>query len=139
MLKNKQLDQLSPEAEIGCMRAIGNAVVMTQNYHPNMILLLLEFQQLLNLSEENKYDDWNTFLQTLKDVTESERYFLLDLFTVSVAFDGRVSKLEQENLKAAYGNDYELYHPRLIKLTEHLKAGRLNAAYKLCRLDFNAG
>ncbi len=139
IIKNKQLDRLSPEAEIGCMRAIGNAVVMTQNYHPNMILLLLEFQQLLNLSEENKYDDWSMFLQTLKDVSESERYFLLDLFTVSVAFDGKISTLEQENLKAAYGNEYELYHPRLVKLTAHLKAGRLNAAYKLCRLDFVAG
>ena len=137
--KNKQLEQLSPEAEIGCMRAVGNAVVMTQNYHPNMILLLLEFQQLLNLNDENKYDDWDLFLKTLNDVNEKERNFLLDIFTVSVAFDGRVSKLEQENLKAAYGKDYELYYPRLINLTGHLKAGRLNAAYKLCRLDFNAG
>jgi hypothetical protein len=139
VIKNKQLDLLSPAAEIGCMRAIGNAVVMTQNYHPNMMLLLLEFQQLLNLSDENKYDDWNMFLQTLQSVRADERNFLLDLFTVSVAFDGKVSTLEQDNLKAAYGKDYEIYYPRLLQLTQHLKAGRLNAAYKLCRLDFNAG
>jgi len=139
IIKNKQLQQLSPEAKIGCMRAIGNAVVMTQNYHPNMILLLLEFQQLLNLSEENKYDDWNLFLEALNQVSEKERNFLLDLFTVSVAFDGKVSRLEQENLRAAYGNDFDLYYPRLLQLTAHLKAGRLNAAYKLCRLDFVAG
>lgn len=139
IIKNRQLNMLSPEAEVGCMRAIGNAVVMTQNYHPNMILLLLEFQQLLNLSEENKYDDWNLFIETLQKVTEKERDFLLDLFTVSVAFDGKLSRLEYDNLKAAYGKDYDLYYPRLVKLTQHLKAGRLNAAYKLCRLDFNAG
>jgi hypothetical protein len=139
IIKNKQLQVLSPEAEVGCMRAIGNAVVMTQNYHPNMILLLLEFQQLLNLSDENKYDDWNLFLEVLQKVSEKERNFLLDLFTVSVAFDGKVSRLEQENLKAAYGKDFDLYYPRLLQLTEHLKAGRLNAAYKLCRLDFVAG
>ena len=139
VIKNKQLDRLSPEAEIGCMRAIGNAVVMTQNYHPNMILLLLEFQQLLNLSEENKYDDWNLFIETLQQVTEKERNFLLDLFTISVAFDGKVSGLEQENLKMTYGKDYDLYYPRLLQLTAHLKAGRLNAACKLCRLDFIAG
>jgi hypothetical protein len=139
VIKKKQLDLLSPEAEVGCMRAIGNAVVMTQNYHPNMILLLLEFQQLLNLSDENKYDDWDMFIKTLGDVKESERNFLLDLFTVSVAFDGRVSKLEQENLKAAYGKDFEIYYPRLQQLTQHLKEGKLNAAYKLCQLDFVAG
>jgi hypothetical protein len=139
IIKNKQLQVLSPEAEIGCMRAIGNAVVMTQNYHPNMILLLLEFQELLNLSEENKYDDWNLFLEVLQKVSVKERNFLLDLFTVSVAFDGKVSRLEQENLRAAYGKDFDLYYPRLLQLTAHLKAGRLNAAYALCRLDFVAG
>lgn len=137
--QQKQLDILSSDAEIGCMRAIGNAVVMTQNYHPNMILLLLEFQQLLNLNEENKYDDWNLFLETLDKVSEQERNFLLDLFTVAVAFDGKISNLEQENLKAAYGKDFDLYYPRLQQLTAHLKAGRLNAAYTLCRLDFKAG
>lgn len=139
VIKNKHLDLLTPTAEIGCMRAIGNAVVMTQNYHPNMMLLLMEFQQLLNLSEENKYDDWEMFLQTLQNVTADERNFLLDLFTVSVAFDGKVSTLEQDNLKAAYGKDFEIYYPRLLQLTQHLKAGRLNAAFKLCRLDFVAG
>lgn len=135
----KQLDLLSPQAEVGCMRAIGNAVVMTQNYHPNMILLLLEFQELLNLDKADKYDDWNLFMATLQQVSESERNFLLDLFTVAVAFDGRISNLEQENLKAAYGKDFDLYYPRLHQLTAHLKAGRLNAAYALCRLDFTAG
>jgi hypothetical protein len=139
VIKSKLLEKLSPEAKTGCMRAIGNAVVMTQNYHPNMILLLLEFQGLLNLSEENKYDDWGLFLQTLQNISEKERNFLLDLFTVAAAFDGKISKLEQENLKAAYGKDYELYYPRLMQLTQYLKAGKLNAAYKLCRLDFVAG
>ncbi len=139
VIKDKLIQQLSPEARIGCMRAIGNAVVMAQNYHPNMIILLLEFQELLNITEENKYDDWNLFLQTLEKVTEKERNFLLDLFTVSAAFDGRLSNLEEENLRAAYGKDYEVYYPRLIQLTKHLKNGELNAAYKLCRLDFVAG
>lgn len=137
--QQKQLDLLSPEAEVGCMRAIGNAVVMTQNYHPNMILLLLEFQQLLSLDEANKYDDWDLFLETLQKVSESERNFLLDLFTVAVAFDGKVSGLEQEHLRSAYGKDFDLYFPRLLQLTADLKAGRLNAAYTLCRLDFTAG
>lgn len=139
VIKNKLIDELSPQARIGCMRAIGNAVVMTQNYHPNMMILLLEFQQLLNINQENKYDDWNLFLETLENVSEKERNFLLDLFTVSAAFDGKISKLEADNLKAAYGKDYELYHPRLMQLTHYLTEGKLNAAYALCRLDFVAG
>ena len=139
IIKERLIEQLSPEAKTGCLRAIGNAVVMTQNYHPNMIILLLRFQQLLNITEENKYDDWNLFLHTLNKVSKKERNFLLDLFTVAAAFDGKLSNLEEDNLKAAYGNEYDLYYPRLLLLTEHLKQGRLNAAYALCKLDFEAG
>lgn len=139
VIKQKALEQLSPLAKTGCLRAIGNAVVMAQNYHPNMIILLLRFQQILKITEENKYDNWNVFIETLNNVTERERNFLLDLFTVSAAFDGRLSKLEDENLKEAYGKDFELYYPRLIQLTQYLKAGHLNAALALCKLDFEKG
>ena len=139
VISDKLLDRLSPLAKTGCLRAIGNAVVMAQNYHPNMVILLMRFQQILQISEENRYDDWGMFLDTLKKVTEQERFFLLDLFTVSAAFDGRVSHLEEENLRAAYETEYDLYYPRLIDLTQYLKDGKLNAAFALCRLDFTAG
>lgn len=137
--KENSMQQLSPLAKVGCLRAIGNAVVMTKNYHPNMIILLVRFQQILNITEENKYDDWNLFLETLNNVTEKERNFLLDLFTVSAAFDGKLSDLEEANLKSAYGKDYNLYHPRLLQLTECLKEGKLNEALSLCKLDFVVG
>ena len=139
VVNDKLLEQLSPLARAGCLRAIGNAVVMTQNYHPNMMILLIRFQLVLQINEENKYDDWPMFLDTLKNISSKERYFLLDLFTVSAAFDGRLSKLEQDNLRAAYGDDYALYHPRLTELTACLKEGRLNEALSLCKLDFAAG
>ncbi len=139
VVEDKCLNQLSPLAKAGCLRAIGNAVVMAQNYHPNMIVLLLRFQEVLQINEENKYDDWDVFLDTLKNVTDKERNFLLDLFTVSAAFDGKLSHLETENLRGAYGADYDLYYPRLLRLTHCLKHGKLNEALGLCKLDFVAG
>jgi len=138
-LNENDLQQLSPLAKVGCLRAIGNAVVMTKNYHPNMIILLFRFQQMLHITKENKYDDWNFFLETLNTVSEKERNFLLDLFTVSAAFDGKLSDLEEENLKTVYGKDYGIYHPRLVKLTACLKEGKLNEALSLCKLDFVVG
>ena len=108
---------------------------MAQNYHPNNIILLLQFQKLLNLNEENKYDDWNLFLETLDKVNNEERKFLRSLFSVAVAFDGKISKLESENFKSAYGDDYAIFYPRVIQLTELLKHGHLNAALALCNLD----
>jgi hypothetical protein len=139
VITDHALDQLSPMAQKGCLRAIGNAVVMAKNYHPNMIILLIRFQQVLQITEENRYDDWQMFLDTLKNVSAKERNFLLDLFTVAAAFDGKLSDLEEENLRAAYQDDYELYYPRLVQLTQHLKDGQLNAALALCQLDFVAG
>ena len=139
VVADKILDQLSPLAKQGCLRAIGNSVVMAQNYHPNMIILLIRFQQILQITASDKYDDWNLFVETLQQVNKKERYFLLDLFTVSAAFDGRLSHLETDNLRSAYGADHEVYYPRLIKLTGHLKQGQLNAALAECRLNFMAG
>ncbi len=138
-LNENDLQQLSPLAKVGCLRAIGNAVVMTKNYHLNMIILLFRFQQMLHITKENKYDDWNLFLETLNTVSEKERNFLLDLFTVSAAFDGKLSDLEEENLKTVYGKDYGIYHSRLVKLTACLKEGKLNEALSLCKLDFVVG
>ena len=139
VVNDEILDKLSPLARTGCLRAIGNAVVMTQNYHPNMIILLMRFQLVLQITEENKYDDWGIFLDTLKNVSDKERYFLLDLFTVSAAFDGKLSQMEEDNLHAAYGIDHDLYYPRLLKLTACLKEGKLNESLALCKLDFVAG
>lgn len=130
---------LSPDARKGCLRAIGNAVVMTQNYHPNMVILLLRFQDLLGIHEEDSFDDWPVFLETLRHVSEPERNFLLDLLTVAAAFDGKLSHVERQHLKEAYQDDYGLYVRRLTDLTAHLKHGRLNAALALCRLDFSKG
>jgi hypothetical protein len=139
VLQDQLLNNLSANAQRGCLRAIGNAVVMAQNYHPNMIILMIRFQQILKISEPNKLDDWNLFLETLQQVSEKERNFLLDLFTVSAAFDGKLSTLETESLQAAYGKEYDIYKPRLLKLTKELTNGKLHAALVECKLDFKAG
>ncbi|MES2661253.1 MAG: hypothetical protein V4689_21720 [Verrucomicrobiota bacterium] len=133
------LQILSPAAKKGCLRAIGNAVVMTQNYHPNMVILLLRFQDLLEIEEEDRYDDWELFLATLREVDEKERNFLLDVLTVAAAFDGKLSAIEKEHLQEAYQQDSGLYFKRLTDLTRHLKHGRLNTALSLCQLDFIRG
>jgi hypothetical protein len=139
VISDHLLPQLSPLAQTGCLRAIGNAVVMSKNYHPNMMVLLIRFQQLLLIDKENKYDDWDLFIDTLQKVNDKERHFLMDLFTVSAAFDGRLSHLEIESLKEVYGAHYTLYQPRLQQLTHCLKEGKLNEALSLCKLDFEKG
>lgn len=139
VLHDHLIGKLSAEAKIGCLRAIGNALVMAKNYHPNMVVLLLRFQHLFHIDTDNCYDDWSLFLETLKKVSPKERNFLLDLFTVAIAFDGKVHKRELQIIQQAYGSDFNLYEPRLLALTKNLKKGRLHAAADLCKLDFTAG
>jgi hypothetical protein len=139
MMADGILEKLSPLAKKNCLRAIGNAVVMAQNYHPNMVILFFRFQEILKIEEIDRYDDWNLFIQSLEQVSKEERFFLLDLFTVSAAFDGKLSDLEKENLNAAYGKDFDIYFLRLNKLTQYLEEGKLNAALVECRLDFEVG
>ena len=139
ILQEGLLDGLSPATKTGCIRAIGNAVVLARNYHPNMIVLLLRFQHLLHINRDHQYDDWNLFLEALKNANQKDRFFLLNLFTIAAAFDGRISRLEEINMRDAYGEFYEKYQLRLITLTAHLRSGRLNAAAALCKIDFTAG
>lgn len=134
-----RLSQLSTEAKSGCLRAIGNAVVMTQNYHPNMVVLLLVFQKELNITTPDRYDDWSLFIKTLQTVNDKEKYFLLDLFTVAAAFDGKISSLEKAHLREVYRHSHDLYHARLLRLTGYLKMGRFNRALDECGLDFTEG
>ncbi|MFL5730652.1 MAG: LBF_2804 family protein [Cytophagaceae bacterium] len=139
LVHDEFLLKLSPEARTGCIRAVANAVVLTQNYHPNMMVLLLRLKELLNIQEPDNYDDWDAFLATLEKVTEKERYLLLDILTIAAAFDGRISGQEKKYLKQAYKEDYDTYFTRLKKLTRLLKQGRLKESYELCKVDFNVG
>ena len=128
------VDGLSLEAKEGCMRSIGNTIVMTKNYHPNMIILFLRFQELLKITETKNYDSFELFLETLNKVSSNERLYLLKLFTIAASFDGDISKLENQNLEKIYGNDFSTFYPMLIQLTENINKGELNAAYELCNL-----
>jgi hypothetical protein len=139
LIKERTLHKLPEQAKTGCLRAIGNAVVLARNYHPNMIVLLLRIQHLLHMDKDDRYDDWGLFLEALENAPEKERFFLLNLFTIAAAFDGRISRAEADNLKQVYGRYYDQYRPRLMELTHHLHAGRLNAAAALCKIDFTEG
>ena len=138
-INDGMIEKLSPLTKKNCLRAIGNAVVMTQNYHPNMVILFIKFQQMLKITEVEQYDNWDMFVSALQNASEPERYFLLDLFTVAAAFDGKLSTIENNNFTQAYGIHTALYTTRLHALTNYLQSGKLHAALAECKLNFTAG
>jgi hypothetical protein len=139
ILTDDFIEQLSPKAREGSIRAIATMMVLAQNYHPNMLVLLLRLCDTFKIDDDCDYDNWEDFLQLLDEVSAEERYFLLDLLSVSAAFDGHLSKLERHHLPEAFKELTDVYMPRTEKLKTLLLNGQLHAAKELCKLDFYPG
>ncbi len=139
ILTDELIDQLGPKAREGSVRAVATMMVLAQNYHPNMLVLLIRLCDKFNIEENKEYDNWEKFLTLLDEVSEQERYFLLDLLCVSAAFDGHLSQLERHHLPEAFREHTEVYMARTEKLKDLLLNGELHAAKELCVLDLEAG
>lgn len=131
--------RLSPQAREGAVRAVAVMMVLTQRYHPNMLVLLHRLCSTFEIDENKEYDNWEEFLSILDEVAAHERYFLLDLLCVASAFDGHISRLERYHLPEAFKELTEEYMQRAEKLKNMLLNGQLHAAKDLCELDFKAG
>lgn len=139
LLTAQKMGELSPLAREGAVRAVANMVVLTQRYHPNMMMLLVRICHLLEIDKDKQYDDWQEFLTILRQVSRKERNFLLDLLSVAAAFDGRLSRLERQKLPEAFGEHTEAYYDRIRTLKKLLMNGRLHEARAYCELDFEPG
>lgn len=130
--------KLSPKAREGAVRAIATTMVLTQNHHPNMLILLHRFSEHFGIREHIDLDDWEILLRLLKEVTPDERLFLLDLLCIAAAFDGHLSSLEKRRLPEAFGPDTPFYLERVKVLIDCLLQGHLHQAKTLCKLHFRS-
>jgi len=131
--------QLSAKAKEGAIRAVATMMVLSQNHHPNMLVLLIKLCKTFEIADRCEYDNWTDFLTLLNEVTAPERYFILDLLSVSAAFDGHLSRLERYHLPQAFGEHTEIYMLRIEELKQALLNGQLHKAKQLCKLDFEPG
>ena len=136
ILTDDLMASLSPQAREGAVRAVATMMVLAQNYHPNMLVLLTRISATFDMDNHADYDDWDNFLKILNTVEEHERYFLLDLLCVASAFDGKLSRLEKYHLPQAYQELTDTYMQRAQQITTMLIDGRIHAAKALCMLDF---
>ncbi|MEI8236994.1 MAG: hypothetical protein WCG11_07485 [Methylococcaceae bacterium] len=139
ILTDELMGSLSVQAREGAVRAVATMMVLAQNYHPNMLVLLTRISATFDMDNHSEYDDWDRFLKILNTVEAHERYFLLDLLCVSSAFDGKLSRLEKYHLPEAYQELTDIYMERAQQLTAMLIDGRIHAAKALCTLDFYPG
>ncbi len=133
------MNNLSPNAKEAAIRAVATMMVLSQNHHPNMLVLLVKLCETFDIQDSHEYDNWEDFLALLNQLPLSERYFVLDLLCVSAAFDGHLSRLEREHLPQAFAEHTDVYMQRIQELIAALLNGRLHLAKELCKLDFEAG
>ncbi|WP_295384943.1 hypothetical protein [uncultured Thiodictyon sp.] len=138
-LSDDLLGRLSPSAQECAIRAVAAIMVLAQNYHPNLLVLLIRFADAFHITEGNEYDNWDDFLSLLNRLSASERLFILDLLSIAAAFDGRVSRLEGRHLPQAFKELTDRYMTRTSQLTQMLVSGQLHAAKALCTLELAAG
>lgn len=139
ILTEDMIARLSPTTREGAVRAVATMMVLAQNYHPNLLVLLIKLCDTFEIKESSEYDNWEDFLALLGQVSEPERYFLLDLLCVSAAFDGQLSRLEKHHLPEAFKELTDIYMQRTRQLKNMLISGQLHAAKELCTLDFSPG
>ncbi len=139
ILTDDLIEQLSPKAREGSIRAVATMMVLAQNYHPNMLVLLIRLCDMFKIDDDSEYDSWDDFLQVLEEVSEKERFFILDLLSISAAFDGQLSQMERHHLPEAFKELTDVYMPRSEQLKNMLLDGQLHAAKELCKLDFKPG
>ena len=139
VLTTELIAQLSPQTREGAIRAVATMMVLTQNYHPNMLVLLIKLCDKFQIDQDCEYDNWEDFLVLLAEVSEKDQYFLLDLLSVAAAFDGYLSRLERHHLPEAFKELTPIYLQRTNQLSSLMLNGQLHAAQKLCTLDFKPG
>ncbi len=139
IMQPELMSNLSPNAKEAAIRAVATMMVLSQNHHPNMLVLLVKLCETFDIQDSHEYDNWEDFLALLNQLPLSERYFVLDLLCVSAAFDGHLSRLEREHLPQAFAEHTDVYMQRIQELIAALLNGRLHLAKELCKLDFEAG
>jgi hypothetical protein len=93
----------SPALLTAVHRALGAAVVRTNELHPNHISLMRELRHRFGEPLSGvEVDDTRAFLRSLAELTQPERRTALRVLTVAAILDGRLVKRERRLLLEAY-------------------------------------
>ena len=131
IITDKFLNNYSPDVKEGAIRAISTVVILSKNYHPNSITLLLRLNQHLEINQAKDYDDLEKFLEYLETTTTKEKHLLRTLSAMSAVFDGEINRGERTALKRIFANE-EKYMDFAKKLKELLLEGSIHQSAHIC-------
>jgi hypothetical protein len=132
IITDRVLSTYSPSVKEGCIRAISTIMVLSKNYHPNSIILLIRLNQNLAIKEATDYDNLEEFLEYLNSTTTRERHLLRSLAGVSAIFDAKLNRGEKDALKRIFAEEEEKYMNFSKELKFLLLSGRIHESAILC-------
>ena len=132
IITDRVLQTYSPSVKEGCIRAISTIMVLSKNYHPNSIMLLIRLNQNLAIKEEKDYDNLDEFLEYLNSTTLREKHLLRSLAGISAIFDAKLNRGERNALKKIFGEDEERYMNFSTELKSLLLSGHIHQSATLC-------
>ncbi len=131
IITDRFMDNCSPDMQEGAIRAISTVVILSKNYHPNSITLLLRLGKNLEVNEAKDYDDLEKFLEYLETTTPQEKHLLRTLSAMSAVFDGKINRGEKKALKRIFANE-KRYMDFAKELKELLVKGSIHQSAHLC-------
>ena len=93
---------LNEESRRLILQGVGEAIIRSEDAHPNFVLLLARLFRELDLSPHSVQNDWQSDRIRLKDLDPRAQNVLLSSLTLAVMIDGRVRKAEKEFLQEAH-------------------------------------
>ncbi|MFB5652268.1 hypothetical protein ACE5IS_16610 [Leptospira wolffii] len=126
---------LSEDAKVAFIAAIGNSVVFTQRFHPNLEYMLIKLYKGFGMEAlEHSFDDLETFGGLISKLSEPEKEACLRLLSVACSFDGKLSSFEAKHIKRVLGDSAQERLDSIRVLSAHIRNGNLEACRERCRL-----
>ena len=137
ILNNSVLQHYNQHTIEGLIRAVSTMVVLSKNYHPNNIILLIRLSDNFNITEGKDYDNLEFFLKFLEESSPQERHLFRSFSAIASVFDGELNREEKKALFKIFGEEYSKY----MKFTQALKSlllqSRIHQAGYICKEQIN--
>ncbi|TGK26918.1 LBF_2804 family protein [Leptospira stimsonii] len=131
-------NSLSREAKIACMTAVGNSVVFTQRFHPNLEYILIKLHKAFQIENYHfRLDEWESLEKLLKDLNEEEKELCLKILSVTCCFDGKISSFERKHLPLVFGEKSKERLEWVESLAKSIGRGDLEEARESSQLNFS--
>ncbi len=93
---------LSENAKITLLRAVGSCIVRTEDLHPNLEYLYRAFDRVIEEPEGIIIDDTNLFLSELAILEQNEKLIVLQTLIFASIIDGKITLKEKKLLSQAF-------------------------------------